>query len=964
MSRRHLHTLDIVYLGAALTAALLVQRADLRRPLPDGAIPVSVLQRATPEPEESFRLAPDRRVLIAVGDLHRLITGASACEAEAHFDGARWHVACDGVEVGTLSETPDYPELVGLLQAWAVRLGVDSLVNAPGITGDPAPLEAELREFHALRAADLAERRWSVGERGMVLFELGVRSLVHLVLESTDRVEASDPLAARALALLAACQALDPAALEGESCLLAERMGYGAHARAAARRRSPYDPVRAFVCGNDARLAALASQRRATPEARLLQLARTRGVEAEVPAPLTVLVAAEHDLTGIGALAAPDTARGVTSTTGEEASLASLVNEFERLMGVARPAAGGLFIDRDVLGGYWRGRFYSALRAAVEPPPGTPSPEPGARAVADPLAGVHTGAGVEFAAWARHVAAGGATPTSRSALIADLGALPHFGAPLLCDAFDALCGGSPSPEPGIRRAAQRLAARLDTRPAHRARFGRLAYRNLLALPLAEDLLESAASAGAPMDCELEAWWGEHTGDRPRLESMLDRPGLTWAQEAAILDHYEALPALDSAAVCRAYRRCIAGHPGSWRLLAGYTGYLERQRAWVPARTSIHQWLERNADRAGIDAIEARATLARLYEDQGRYAEGFAAVASVVASQQPSAMAGAVRLLEALGRSSQAETLAVFAAERASEPGAAQAQAAELFWRHGKPGAAARLLAARAPGVTTDDWRHALGAGFARCFGDRVAAGRSATDSLLATGRIPAEAVSQLAAAAADSGAWELAFEVESRLHHAPARRIEQLVSLYRSLERWRSEDEAARWLGPRLRGASAAGLAQIERLAFTSQEDRLLWSVCSDSTGPGAEYPWLLRAAAALRRGDHGGEHARELAWHFAAPDSGHDRTLGRFLLGLEDESRIASLARIPSEACEAFYFLGFKAQAEGRTRDAAAWFTRCLGTHQNVRAEYRWAYDQLLAWRRLGLSLSRTPDRPQRPPA
>jgi hypothetical protein len=425
-----------------------------------------------------------------------------------------------------------------------------------------------------------------------------------------------------------------------------------------------------------------------------------------------------------------------------------------------------------------------------------------------------------------------------------------------------------------------------------------------------------------------------------------------------------LAGLDTAAVCQAYRRCLAGRLESWRLLAGYAGYLERHRAWASARASIRRWLERNADRAGRDAIEARATLARLYEDQGRYAEGFAAVASTVASQQPSAMACAVRLLEALGRTSQAETLAVFAAERAPGLGAAQAQAAELFWRHGKPGPAARLLAARAHLGTTERWRSEFGAGFARCFGDRAAAGRSAADSLLATGRISAESVSQLAAAAADSGAWELAFEVESRVHPGPARRTDQLVNLYRYLQGWRGEAQAMAWLGPRLRGASEAGLARVEQLAFTIQDDRLLWSVCSDSTGPGAAYPWLLRAAAALRRGDHGGANARDLAWHFAAPDSSHDRTLGRFLLGLEDESRVVGMPRTPSERCETFYFIGLKAQVEGRTRDAAAWFTRCLGTHQAARPEYRRAYDQLLEWRRAGASLNRASATPPRTPA
>jgi hypothetical protein len=260
----------------------------------------------------------------------------------------------------------------------------------------------------------------------------------------------------------------------------------------------------------------------------------------------------------------------------------------------------------------------------------------------------------------------------------------------------------------------------------------------------------------------------------------------------------------------------------------------------------------------------------------------------------------------------------------------------------------------------------LGPRFSRCFADRPALGQAAADSLLSTGRIRAESVSELAAAAADSGAWALALEVESRVRPVPARRSEHVVNLYRYRERCRGEADAAAWIVPRLANASPVELAWIEHRAFALEDDRLLWSVCSDSSGAGAEYPWLLRAAAALRRGDHGGPHARELAWHFAAPERGHDRMLGRFVLGLEDESTVRALSQTggPPEACEAYYFLGFKAQAEGRTTEAAAWYARALGTQQIARPEYRWACDQLLEWQRQGLSLERLEATLRRTPA
>src|SRR5258706_4086478 len=176
---RRLRVHDIAYVGAALAVALLVQRADLARPGRDVATPAVALRPLQGEPEESFRLAPDRRVLMAVEDLQRLATG-SAARAEARFDGERWVVTCDGAGVGMLSELPSYPEILGLLEGWARQLRLDSLLAAPGISGDPAPLQAELDQLRALGAAQLADLRWSVGERGATPFELGARAGVHL----------------------------------------------------------------------------------------------------------------------------------------------------------------------------------------------------------------------------------------------------------------------------------------------------------------------------------------------------------------------------------------------------------------------------------------------------------------------------------------------------------------------------------------------------------------------------------------------------------------------------------------------------------------------------------------------------------------------------------------------------------------------------------------------------------------
>ena len=960
MLRRYFLHLVLLLLAAAALTAVVAQRAILhgREPL----VQVGALQHP-PEPVESLALEPDRRALFAVADLHHLLTGSPWQEASVRASGRGWLVLHGDVEVGTLPALPGYRDLMSMLESWASRLSVGAVVDAPGLSGDPAPLEAELGRLRARRAAALADRRWGVGERGRALLALGTRAVVWLELENGDRVGASDRLAGRAMALLAACQALDSTALARESCLLAFRLGYGAEAASLADALDPYDPVRACVCGLDQRLAAIATRRGAPLEARYLRLlsAAALGDADTWDRTLDPRLAADEDLalallagrlalnTGSRGpachatlravsreLAAPDPGPG---PAGEGAPSEAPIADFERLMS-GLPDDDGFFLDREVLAGYYRGAFYSALFAGDR------------RGGVDMSSGVSSGAASEFDRWAAHLAAAAAGHPDRTALTSDLGALPHFGAPLLAATWQALAGDDPSPEPALRRAAVRLARRLDSRPEHRALLGALAWRNLLLLERAEALLASAPDCGASDDTAT-GWWAGLDADRARLESLLARPGRPAEAVAALLQHYQNLPGLDSARVCGAYRHAIADHPDSWSLTAGAAGYLERQRAWAAARTEVHRWLDRNADRAGVEAIAARVTLARLWEDEGRDAEGFAAVASAVQTQDGGAMLEAARLLERLRRPAQAETLAAFAADRAPGDGAARALAAELFWHHGAPGAAARLIV---PVWASDDdggEERALGDAFVSCFRRRVAAGALAADSMLASG-VPSRTIAALASAAADSGAWNLALEVEARVRPRPGERLAHLLRTYRAERRVRDGAQAQAHLEQALVGTASAERLVLARLAFAAGEDALLWSDATGAVVSATDEGWLLRAAAAARSGDHVGANARDLAWHFAAPDTAWERVLGRFMLGLEDERRVASLGPGAAQRCEVCYYAGLRAELDARLGDAARWYGRCLATHQSRRAEYGWAYRRLLDWQRRGVSLER----------
>jgi hypothetical protein len=554
----------VVVLGiaCALGAGVAYQRwalvgLEAREP---GAVapPQPVAPPALPVP----CLAPDERLLQAVGDVHRMLTGTPHQAATARFEGGEWHVDHRGVAVGTVPEYPDFADMTGLLAAWARRLGVRSVFPAqPGVEATDVA-EGRLGRMHAILAAAECDRLAGGGARSAGLLALGARALVMLELQTTDGVGIADRVAARALALVSACRAEDSTAVAREACLLAHRMGYGAWAWAAAGGLAEDDPIRLFVRQEDARLAAVAARRGASAEARFLRLRRIadqrdparwsawlrsafdaddaislpaigtglelRAFETRVPTAYLVF------LTVAGELRLLEAASGPAFTSREVPPVAAFVSEFEGMLGRMSSGADGLFLDRDVLGAYYRASFYTALWAVGEHYRQALSSLPAAQEFADALTGLPAGPATEFAGWYAHLVQAKGGRADLADLRQDLERTRSFGAPLLLRTVNEMRDRAGYASTAPRVAAVALARRLDTRPTHRSLFGTIAGLDLLMLPLAEDLLASAAGAASPFDPVVQGGWAQLTDDRTRLEALLDRPDRTADQQAVLL----------------------------------------------------------------------------------------------------------------------------------------------------------------------------------------------------------------------------------------------------------------------------------------------------------------------------------------------------------------------------------------------------------------------------------------------
>jgi hypothetical protein len=938
---------------------------------------------------DPYRLQPDVRVLQAAGDLHHLITGQPHEDARAEFEGGRWRIVHRGAVIGSLPEFPEFDDLGRLLTDWALELGLrDSLKAAKragaGREAQRAAIAGKLAELEATAAADLADRRWSAGDRDPALLRLAAHALVLLGVEAVDEVGGADRVVARGLALVAACAALDKASVGSDAALLADRMGYAAAAWERTAALPENDAVRLFVRHEDDALTKQAGRASGTREARflaLLRLARRhdlerwqkwlgrhfaddralalaltctsleiRRFEAHLPAAIQVLAGVVQDLKMIGEVEDDE------DVPGKTASLETMIQEFERLMGAMRSNADGVFLDGEVLRAYYRTCFYSALAILGEHLRESLSSLPDTRAFAGDLGEGDEGVAGEFQRWYTHLANAKLGKPELAALQRDLLGMPHFGAPLLLRTYQVIEEQSTYGAPALRTAARRMAKSLDTRPEAMVAFAAIVQRSVLDLERAENLYARGIRERGANERRLRAWWARYNLEADSLESMLGAPGLEPAEQAEILERLAEIPGVDSSAVEASWERCLSSNRKSWELVDGYTRLVRARGEYPKARAALERWLGRQAPGSGpFEEIFARTRLARTFADQGLTDRAMQTIEPMVESQQFGAMDCMVSLLEKTGQLARAETLAVFAWGRYPDSPQAQARVIGLCWRQRKYALAARMLAQAPVPLTSYAIATDLAPYFLDCFRAAPANGIRAVEAILASGYAEPRNLGHLAAALDEAGDHRMAYEVQSRIPADGHDAVGKLGVCYHMMKRWKGEEAARAWLEPRVEPLDPNERAFLTYVAYDSHDYELLWDVKVPGAGrEDVDFHWLLRAAASLRMGEGSDPHRAELERHFARGGRARYHVLGRFLLGLEDVPAALATATSMKAACETFYYVGLRAQSEGRVREAARCYVRCIETGQSSNGEYRWALHQLYEWMSEGESLAR----------
>ncbi len=952
-----------------------------------------------------YRLGPDRRLLLAISDVHALLTSQPWKETRARWLGDRFALERDGVELGRLSELADFSESYALLTGVARHeLDTSSLtfessepatvVPRPrhqaarsGPRGKPKarpPVEDEplLLEQDAVATVERVEKAWHEGHRSTADLQAAALALSSLSFQALDTMELGDRLTARALAVVALARAVGGPAPTRAEVLVARALDYELPAARLAKSLPTDDSLRAFVQQDEETLrlrslaptASAATQylwsrwvadaqvdhrRREGETTDLPSLAnrlRSRGFHDELDVALLVSTLAQAE-------AARDAGDG---RVGEWlVALRRARTERDRMAGYRRIAKGlgqpkglftrleasldglpdGLLLSRAARQDYFLALLYSALdvmghRLLDE----RSMPELAGGWVAE-LGSAATPRARELKRWLETLAQARSGHATEQ-LLDELETMTTLGSAPRARVLDELSKVADWGDPQFPPLVQRLAQGLDARPTHRLRLGEATRLGLRDLRLADRFTRSGLESLRSPSHEIQQ--AGDSGDWATLKQLAQAPHLT-AQERAqsvdsLLQHHQVTR--DEAR--RKLRDLLDPKGNDWVLRRRLVELLEADGRYAEARGLVIEWLNRKLPES-LERVTAQTALAREYWLDQDLDNAWATVAPLVAGWQFETVRTAARILAAQGKAAEAEEMGRRLTKRYPGP-KSDAVLCEVYWREGRQTDAAAVLSGSSRMIRLTDWGF-IGEAFAAAFAGRPDADALAAMEALQRTALDAFSLSQLATSVAAGGRHRLAFELLSRLKDPGPGQLELSVAAYLELKLASDEATARAWLETAVPSESRAALSTI---AMKTKAYELLWTLVPtpDRHDDAADFVWLARATGALDRAEGDREALRR---HFERTGDSHSHVLGRYLLGLEDETAVLRLVGTEAtKTCEVAFYLGMKAESERHLEEASDWYHAALETGLAGDHEYRLAADRLSAWYATGKSLAR----------
>ncbi|HYH07072.1 MAG TPA: hypothetical protein VEK11_08445 [Thermoanaerobaculia bacterium] len=868
--------------------------------------------------EAMLRLRPDRRFLLAIGDVHELLTGKRVDPEIAWTNGA-WTIRAAGKDVGTLPELATFAQGMELLTRLASTLSGGKQATRPLVrTTAPQPFYADalFEESKSGSPATAAE----------------AAALINY--QTVDRLGLADPLRARGLALVALARA-EGTGTDDLSIMMATSLGYDSEG------------------GTPQRLSAAAQQWIALRNR--LHTTRYEGrlaLMTDAPARALPLFLGRLEMhenvnagTAMAELIAAEVAGDSKTTLQTAYALAQKddhdpkksLSIFENALPQRTQALASRAFPADVIRSYYEAMFHSAHHSVFHTFVDSYGSRERAERFVSALADAQTPVATQVHEFLRLANAAryerGGTTTAQQAMQQ---------VPLLGGAARAwLLGefvGSVGTDRNVRRAAFNLFPTLDTRPAELYEAGMLAHRALFDPARREKYIGAAlqrspnvASSGAM------AWYYALKGDAAGLRALASSKNATPFQRASALSELAKLPDADPRAITAAFE-ALLNESGYGSVYPVFAGYANAQRDWKTKERFARQWLAKNAQGANpIEVAYYAASLGDALEQQGRYEEAWKVVEPHVGVYSANIVSTALSVLERRGQMDVATAFGKQYIER--YPGASsRADVAMVYWRRKQFDDAAELF----------DRSHRL---------DSYGLRRDVPEAFVTTFRTaPADAVPALDALARKSGEPWLAHDVirtarEKKEYELAATLAEKQTDIWNVIEGWRAmrawKDLAAAnaWLQPRVPDSQGMGFVAA---AYQAELPELVLAYATPRQDSIKNIEMLTFIAAALTELRVPANDPRRLLLveqvraHGEQPKS--LLPVAQYLLGMMDEAAFLRWPYEPAGRSTAAYFVGLKADVEGNRAKALSWM---LAANQGAddNPPVVWAGAKLARW-------------------
>ncbi len=925
--------------------------------------------------EDVLRLSPDRRFLLAARELAGL-------EVAARFSDGRWILTLGQREFGRVPELPDFGDWMKVLAPLA-----KDWVAASKVTGKAPRIRALRGHKEAFAAIREAQTNWSRGDRGAGVLHDAAAAAASLMLLLPRAFDADDRLDAHAIALCAA-DAAAGADVRGEHAVLALALGYAGAARALAPAQDE-PTLHAFVSLDRRKLADSVRRKDANAGDRhlllrwLVQNGDEKGLRrfmgsardsehVSVPAigqflldaDLQVVAAASEalpavelaDLENLRAKAPTDVELVMALMNAQQSAFTNLAgNEDPR----ARLATDLQQADSGYEGPLWKGADTSAWYAEA-----AASALLGSARSGYVLRGDATGLADQLGTWPVPVA----VPLSRwlkARIAADRGSLVEanelLAAPKLpgvravADLLDAMESQSDAPDPRIVDAVRVAGRHFDSRPINRLLWAEVLRVHARDRDRSARLVASVVDDAPGAYPDDEVVLAKERGRIDRLEQLAQDERLPFP---ARLEAAGALAERGPKAQAeRLLRRLGRERPGDADMQERLVRFLHDAGRPADALAAALDLVRTAGDDDPLRMARARCAAAGQLDAMGRHEDALTMIERALPTEAVCAYRIATVQLAHLRRKDDAEGLLL--AHLARHPQVETAvTVAEVRWRNRDDAGAADILSHAPVALTRKDFRK-VGEAFADVFRTRPAADvKRATEAMLQA-QIEPQSILELGRPLARAGATAQAFELYALLGEKvpPEKQASALFSGWSALRAAKGAPAAESWLRKQLGPESPALDDQLATAAYGEGADEALWEMFPyrplDTTF--ADRLALLRAASVVRRGERGARREallKELADPLAVWKTRLARYLGlsgafaswevhvaRYLLGQGSEEDVADVSAEGSRPCAAPYYLGVRAGAEHRGRDAAAWYRVALECRNPEQPELAWAY-------------------------